>query len=212
VSLPVIVVGAGGHAKVLLDALREKSMKVIGLTDADPARKGSTVLGFDVLGTDEVLGRFPPAEAMLVNGLGSIRDTAARRRLYEKLKAMGYRFATIVHPAAWVSSSSRLGEGVQIMAGAVVQSDCAIGDDSIINSAASVDHDCYVGLHVHIAPGVTLSGGVRVGDGCLIGAGSTVVQGVEIGKDSTVGAGSVVLKHVTAGHIVAGVPAARLKA
>jgi UDP-perosamine 4-acetyltransferase len=211
VTLPVIVLGSGGHAKVLVEALRAQGTKVIGVTDADPARRGAAVLGADVIGTDEALHGFPPSAAMLVNGLGSVGATTSRRKLFERFKGRGYRFATVVHPTAWVSPSARLGEGVQIMAGCVVQADCAIGDDSIVNSGASVDHDCRIGSHVHIAPGVTLSGGVEVGDNAHIGTASTVMQGVRVGESSIVGAGAVVIKNVPPRVTVGGVPARRLR-
>jgi UDP-perosamine 4-acetyltransferase len=103
-----------------------------------------------------------------------------------------------------------LGEGVQIMAGTVVQPGSKIGDNTILNTRSSVDHDCEIGAHVHIAPGVTLSGGVRVHDDAHIGAGAVLIQGVEVGASSLVAAGSVVIHAVPANTRVAGMPARKL--
>lgn len=210
-TLPVIVLGAGGHTKVLLDTLRACSVAVIGITDSDPAKTGTAVLGVKILGTDNALQEFPPSAVALVNGIGSVGQTETRRALFEKFKRLGYAFASVIHPAAIVAPSARLGEGVQVMAGGIVQPDCAIGKDSIINTGASIDHDCRIGAHVHIAPGVTLSGGVEVGDNVLIGAGSTVKLGVCIGAHSVIGAGAVVIKDVPPRTKVAGVPAKELR-
>jgi len=210
VTLPVIVLGAGGHAKVLRDALRARAASVIGLTDSDPALAGSAVLGVKILGTDDALREFPPSAVVLVNGIGSIGPTDTRRAIFEKFKRMGYTFANVIHPAAVIAPSARLGEGVQVMAGGIVQPDCFIGDDSIINTGASVDHDCRIGAHVHIAPGATLSGTVEVGDNAHIGTGSTVMQGIHIGAGSVVGAGAVVVGDIPRGMRVTGVPAKEL--
>jgi UDP-perosamine 4-acetyltransferase len=210
-SLPVIVIGAGGHAKVLLDALRATEATVVGITDSDPTKKGAAVLGVRILGTDDTLREFPPSAVMLVNGIGSTGPTTARRVLFEKFKRLGYRFATVIHPAASVSPSAQLGEGVQVMAGGIIQPDCNIGDDSIVNTGASVDHDCRIGAHVHVAPGATLSGAIAVGDNVHIGTASAIMHGVRIGAGSIIGAGAVVIEDVPPNVTVAGVPARELR-
>jgi sugar O-acyltransferase (sialic acid O-acetyltransferase NeuD family) len=206
-NLPVIVLGAGGHAKVLVDALLESCAVVAGVVDPNPALAGTALLGVPILGGDAVVGEFPPAEIALVNGLGSVGLPVARRQLFERFQELGYRFAAVVHPRAIVASDVIPGEGAQIMAGAVVQPGCRIGANCIINTRASVDHDCSIGDHVHIAPGVTLSGSVTVGAGSHLGTGATVIQGVQIGAGCLVGAGALVLKDVAPGTAVLGVPA-----
>jgi sugar O-acyltransferase (sialic acid O-acetyltransferase NeuD family) len=204
---PVIILGAGGHAKGIIAALRCQAATILGLTDADPALKGSILLGVQVLGTDEVLAQYAPESILLVNALGSTRLTANRKALYETFRAKGYSFATVVHPSAVITEGVVLAEGVHVMAGAVIQPGSVIGENTIVNSNATVDHDCTIGAHVHLAPGVTLSGGVRVGDGAHVGTAVTVIQGIIIGARCLVAAGAVVVEDVPAGVTVMGVPA-----
>lgn len=206
-NLPVIVLGAGGHAKVLIDALLASSAAVAGITAPGPLPADACVLGVPVMGGDDVISGFPPAEVRLVNGLGSIGLPVRRRQLFENFKDRGYTFATVVHPSAVIAADVVLGEGVQVMAGAVIQPGCRIGCNAIINTRASVDHDCIIGNHVHISPGVTLSGGVSVGEATHIGSGATAIQGISIGTGAIVAAGAVVVKDVQAGAKVRGVPA-----
>ena len=206
-SLPVIMLGAGGHAKVLIDALLESSAVIAGVLDPDPDLAGACVLGVPVLGNDSIAVEFPPSEVQLVNGLGSVGTPARRRQLYDKFKALGYGFATVVHPSAIVASDVVLGEGAQVMAGSIIQPGSSIGCNCIINTRASIDHDCIVGDHAHIAPGVTLSGGVSVGEATHIGTGAIVIQGISIGVNAVVAAGAVVVKDIPARTKVRGVPA-----
>lgn len=209
-SVPVIILGAGGHARVLLDALRTLRRDVMGLVDPDPACHSNTVHGVPVLGTDDAVLRYATSEIELVNGVGSTGSTLRRRRLFENLKERGFRFAIVAHPGAHIASHVTLCEGAQVLAGAVVQVGSMVGCNAIINTNASVDHDCHVGAHVHVAPGATLCGEVRVGDGAHVGAAVCVLQGVELGAECVVGAGAVVLRDVPPGHRVAGVPAREL--
>lgn len=204
---PVILLGAGGHAKVLLDILLEQNIEVVGIVEKDGADLPSDLYGVPVIGSDSDVQQYSPDKVELVNGIGSIGATALRQKVYEKFKRQGYCFSQVIHPSAVVSRRAELGEGVQILAGAVVNIGTHIRENSIINTNASVEHDCLIGAHVHIAPGVTLSGGVTVGDGSHIGTGASVVQGVEIGVNVIVGAGAVVVNDIETGKKVCGVPA-----
>lgn len=206
-SLPVIVIGAGGHAKVLLEALLLCNATVLGLTDSDPAKHGSYVLGLPVLGDDSVLKDHHPANIMLVNGIGSVRRPELRREIFEMCRELDLCFQSVVHPSAFVSENALIGEGAQIMAGAVVQSGVVLGEDSIVNTGAVVDHDVVIGKHCHIAPGATLSGLVKLEDEVHVGTGASVIQGISIGKGAVVGAGAAVIADVPADITVAGVPA-----
>lgn len=190
-SEPVIVVGGGGHAGVVVDVLALLGREILGIIDPALGR-GERVHGVRVLGDDAFLEGRDPASTPLANGLGSTRSTALRARVFRELRAPGFRFETLVHPSAVVAASARLEEGVQVMAGAVVQPGALLEANALINTRASVDHDCRIGPDVHVAPGAVLSGGVTVGAGSHIGPGAVVVQGVRIGPDCHVGAGCLV--------------------
>jgi sugar O-acyltransferase (sialic acid O-acetyltransferase NeuD family) len=195
-SLPVIIVGGGGHAKVLIEALKLQGIKIHGI--ADPAHKtGETLSGIGFLGDDTVILEHSTQNILLVNGVGTIKVTQARRNIFESFKAKGYSFQQVIHPKTIIASDTVLGEGVQIMAGAIIQPGSQIGDNTIINTKASVDHDCKIGAHVHLAPGVTLSGNVTIGSGCHIGTSSIVVQGITIEADSFIRSGKLVIQNTS---------------
>lgn len=206
-TLPVIVLGGGGHAKVLIDALKYHSADIIGIVDNDSEMAGNTLLGIPVIGTEDILIKYPPDKVSLVNALGSVRQTEVRKNIFEKFKEMGYMFASVVHHSCVIADDIELGEGVQIMAGAIIQPGCSIGYNAIINTHSSIDHDCEIGDHVHIAPGVTLSGEVVIGSQAHIGTGCVAIQGIEIGERCFIGAGSLILQSIPSGVTAYGVPA-----
>ena len=177
---PVIVLGAGGHARVLLETLRQLQVPVIGVTDLHPDEVDRARIGVPVLGEDTQISKHKPLEIYLVNGVGSTGDASVRKALFEDLKKKGYTYMSVIHPSAVNAKDAQIAEGAQIMAGAVVQTGSRIGENAIVNTRASVDHDCWVGAHAHIAPGAVLCGDVEVGEGAHIGAGAVVVQGISV--------------------------------
>ncbi|MFN3167556.1 MAG: acetyltransferase [Phycisphaeraceae bacterium] len=204
---PVIVFGAGAHGRVLIEALELAGRRVEAfILDDDSGLQGKPIAGREVC-TPDRLDRLDPASVELVNAVGSIGLPAARRRVYERFAQRGFRFAAVAHLSATVSSSATLAEGVQIMAGCVVQAGASIGVNTLLNTRVGVDHDCVIGGHCHLAPGVTLSGNVAVGDGCHLGTGAVVIQGVHIGPGSFVAAGAVVTRDLPPGSNARGVPA-----
>lgn len=204
----VVVLGAGGHARVLIDLMRVAGALVpVAILDRDPAFRGSDIAGVPVIGDDTELDQFAPNHVSLVNGVGSTANTTARRIAFIHGKGHGFRFVTLVHPRAVVASDAQLGEGTQVMAGAVINTCAVVGDDAIVNTRAVVEHDCRVGDHTHVASGAVLAGGVILGDGVHVGAGATVIQNVSVGSGSVIGAGAVVIRDVPRGVTVVGVPA-----
>lgn len=186
---PYVLLGAGGHAKVVLALARAAGLTIIGLCDPELAsRRVGSWRGLDVLGGDEALCRWGPERCLLLNGVGPALKSGIRSQLHVSFRRRGYSFPALVHPQAWVDESVTLSEGVQVMAGAVIQPDCLLGENTVINTNASVDHDCRLGAHVHIAPGATVCGGVVIADHAFVGSGATVVQGVRIGQHAVVGA------------------------
>jgi sugar O-acyltransferase (sialic acid O-acetyltransferase NeuD family) len=208
-KLPVIMVGGGGHAKVLISMLLLQHRTVLGFVDLTPDLP--SVLGVAQLGDDRAVLMRAPEEIRLVNGVGSIGSTEVRREVYERFRDKHYTFDSVIHPSVIMAPDVELGCGVQVMAGAVIQAGSSVGGNSIINTGACVDHDCSIAAQVHIAPRATLCGNVRVGQGSHVGAGATVIQGIELGKNTIVGAGAVVLRDVADGETVVGVPAAAVR-
>ena len=189
----LVLMGGGGHGRVLAQAIELLGGWIIAVNDPRLLAEGSSGMGPPILSDHEVLARCPPDRVLLVNGVGSTGPAEARHDLARRWRERGYRFATIVHPGALVAADAALGEGVQVMAGAVVQTAARIGADGVVNTRASVDHDCVLEETVHLAPGVTLSGGVAVGALSHLGTGAVAIQGVRIGRRCLVGAGAVVV-------------------
>lgn len=206
---PVVVLGGGGHAAVLIDLLGGLGVKIAGICLAEdrPDMPNVYLPSLPVFSDEELTGVFRPEEILLVNGLGSVDVNLRRAAIFAHFKTLGFRFASLAHQSAVVSRSARLDEGVQVMAGAVVQTGCVIGCNCILNTACSVDHDCRLADHVHVASGAVICGGVVIGRNSHIGAGSTLIQGVRIGAGSLVAAGAVVVRDVPDGATVMGVPA-----
>jgi sugar O-acyltransferase (sialic acid O-acetyltransferase NeuD family) len=190
-----VLLGAGGHARVLVALARKVGFQILGV--CDPALAADAVSRWeelDVLGDDSALDMLPPDRVSLMLGVGQLTTNNLRERLYSSWRARGYDFPPLVHPTAWVAPGVILGDGVQVMAGAIVQPGCYIGENCIINTRAGVDHDCSIGQNVHLAPGATLCGKVTVGDSAYIGAGATVIQGLLVGAGAVVGAGVTLVR------------------
>ncbi|MBI1945856.1 MAG: acetyltransferase [Deltaproteobacteria bacterium] len=195
-SRPVVVVGAGGHAKVVIATLRAAGRTVIGCAVRDRSEPTGHLLGVPLVAEDDL-----PAGAELLLGVG---DNHLRQRLAGKLVGP---WTSCVHPAATVAEGSVLGVGTLVCAGAVVQADARLGAHVIVNTCASVDHDCIVGDFVHVAPGARLAGDVTVELGALIGVGAAVAPKRRVGAWSIVGAGGTVVRDVPPSTTVVGVPA-----
>jgi sugar O-acyltransferase (sialic acid O-acetyltransferase NeuD family) len=202
---PLIVIGGSGHAKVLISTLRLLARPVLGFTELDETLP--ELLGVRNLGGDPDPGCYSPREVRLVNGVGSTGSPARRQAVYQRLRSMGYSFETVIHPSAVIAPDVQIGEGVQIMAGVIVQTGARLGEDVILNTGSRIDHDCRIGAHAHVAPGAILAGNVQICSGVHVGAGSTIIQGRTIGAGAIVGAGAVVIRDVAEGTTVLGVPA-----
>lgn len=202
----VYVVGAGGHGSVVIDALLRMEVRVAGIVDPRLA-PDSAIFGVPVVGGDAWLDQCDPAKVLLANGVGRTPHESARQELFERLERRGFGFIAVRHPSAEVGRDATLGDGSQVMAGAVVQCRARIGRNTVINTRASVDHDCTVGDHAFVGPGATLCGDVSIGSGAFLGAGAIVLPGVAVGERAVVGAGAVVARPVADGVRVRGVPA-----
>ena len=204
-----VLLGGGGHARILLDCLHAMgNVQVHGILDGDATLRGAVCDGVPVLGDDGMLASMRSRGVThFVVGVGSIAPSDARKAIYDRCIAAGLSPLQVIHPSAVCSPRATLGAGVQILPGAVVNCGARIGLGVIVNSRAVIEHDCQIQDHAHIAPGAVLGGAVQVGAGAHIGIGAVVRQGLEIGAKALVGAGAVVVEDVAAGATVTGVPA-----
>jgi UDP-perosamine 4-acetyltransferase len=199
----VIIVGGGGHAKVVIDVLRAAAWEPAGLLD--PGAAGKVVDGVPVLGGDELSQSL--FEQGYRNSFVAIGANGLRRRLGERLRAIGFENITAIHPSAVVSPSAVIGRGVVVMPLAVINAAARIGDYAIINTGAIVEHDCVIGEAAHVAPRSVMGGQVAIGDEALFGVGSVARPLSVVGPRTIVGVGSVVIGEIPAAQTVMGSPA-----
>jgi UDP-perosamine 4-acetyltransferase len=193
---PFILLGAGGHAKVVLDILRNWDFRILGVCDPFLYRDSVTNWrGIQVLGDDLYLNTLDPQKIVLANGIGITPSSVIRENVYSDFRRLGFSFPPLIHRTAWVSPDAKIEEGVQIMAGAIIQADVLIGENSIINTGATIDHDSEIGAHTHVAPGATICGNVSVGKSSFIGANCTILEGAVIDAGGFVRANNL---HLTA--------------
>lgn len=202
----LILLAAGGHGRVVLDALLAQNQVLEGILD--PALPvGTRVLQQIVMGSDDWLLARHSDEFLLANGAGAVPGSSLRRLLFERWKQAGFGFVNVRHPSAVVGRGVTLMQGCQVMAGAIVQTDAEIGENTVVNTGSRVDHDCRIGPHVFIGPGAVLCGGVSIAANAFVGAGAVLLPGITIGEGAVVGAGTVVTRDVDAGVQVLGNPA-----
>lgn len=210
-SRPLIILGGGGHARVLADILLGQGRPVLGF--AAPAPQADLLPGIRYLGDDAVVLDHAPDNVLLVNGVGSVSNTERRRTLYQQFVARGYEFAAVAHPSAQLAAHQvEIGAGCQRLATSVVGPGTRLGDNVLINTRAVVEHDCQVADHCHVATGAIICGGCTLGPGVHVGAGAVIIQGITIGSGAIIAAGAVVTKNVGPLTLVGGVPAVTLRA
>ncbi len=197
---PIIIMGAGGHARVLIEALLQSGREIAGLVDPT-MQLGAKILGVQVIGNDETVYSFKTGEIELVNAIGVLPGKNDRWQLAARMRGKKYRFSQVIHPTAIIASDVILEDGVQIMAGAILQPGVSIGQDTIVNTGVIIDHDCRVKSNCHLSPGVILSGGVVVGEGAFVGTGTSIIQGITIGPNNIIGAGSVIFSDIPANMV-----------
>ena len=204
----IIIIGGGGHARVLIDILLGQGKNIIGYTEKNSGHDiGLSAVG--CIGNDEDIFNYCPDKVFLVNGVGSVNSESLKKReyIFKKFTERGYRFPQVISNHAIVSEFANLQDGVQVMANATVQSCVSIGENSIINTGAIIEHDCNIGNNVHIASGAILCGGVSIGNCSHIGAGATIIQSISVGENVLVAAGAVVIRDILSNSIAMGVPA-----
>jgi len=197
------ILGAGGHAKVVIDAIEEKNQYCsIFVYDSCPSRVGERIFEKYEIQNQSALRKPGPGPIHIAIGNNKVRAELSQS-FSDTLK----EFVSIIHPKAIVSSKAYVNNGCFVAGGAIIGPDSIIGYNSIINHMSIIDHDCLLGNWVHIAPNATLGGGVKIEDGVFVGAGAVILPRVNIGEYATVGAGAVVTRAVKPGDTVVGVPA-----
>jgi sugar O-acyltransferase (sialic acid O-acetyltransferase NeuD family) len=194
----LLIFGGGGHAKAIMDMVKQIDKYVIaGILDDDMRFTGTEVLGIPVLGTRALFPRLiEKGVKQAANGVGGILDINIRIKVFESLETAGFSFPSLVHPRATVETSAIVEDGVQVFANAYVGSEALLHPRCMINTNAVVSHDCIIGMYTHIAPGALLAGHVHVGACTLVGMGVTTAIGVRIGEEVRIGNGAIILADV----------------
>lgn len=202
----LVVIGGGGHARVVLDILHSiGQFEIAGFTSEAPEERTSQIFACQRLGTDEVL---PDLLGLGVrHAFVAIGDNPRRRLCFNRLAGMGFSLVNAVSPYAIVSPHVSFGTGIAVMPGATINAGTSVADGVIVNTNASIDHDCVIGAFAHVAPGVAIAGNVNVGSGVLLGIGARVIPGISIGPNTIIGAGAAVIEDVASDRTAVGVPA-----
>lgn len=198
----LLVIGAGGHAKVVVDCIEaEGKYQITTIVDDTPKEN-------DFIGNYVIQKREKGADYRLLNAIVAIGNPIHRKNIVTQLQS---NFIMTIHPSAVVSKHAKIGEGTQVFATAVINAAAIIGKHCIINTGAIIEHDCFLSDFVHVAPNATLGGGVSVGESTHIGIGAKVLQNITIGKNSTIGAGAVVTQDIPDNCTAVGIPAKPIK-
>jgi len=197
----VIIIGGGGHAKVLIDCIeRENKLEIVSVLDDNPDLH--QILQYPVFRRTE----FEANKNVKV--ILAIGNNITRKKIAADLTV---DYATTIHPSAIISKYTTIGKGTQIFAGAVINAGAIIGDHCIINTGAIIEHDCILEDFVHVSPNAALSGGVKIGSGSHFGIGANVIQNITIGSNVTIGSGAVVISNIPDNCTAVGIPAKPIK-
>jgi UDP-N-acetylbacillosamine N-acetyltransferase len=206
VSAEVIVWGAGGHAKVVIDILLRTGFTLAGLIDdLEPTRRKVRLGDTMVIGDARELTRIYAAG--IRQAIVAFGDNTRRMKAVADLESLGFELVRAIHPSATIGMESTVGAGSMIAAGVVLNPSTVVGKSVIVNTCASIDHDSLIRDGAHVGPGATIAGHVEIGERAWIGIGATVIDRKRIGADAIIGAGSVVVDDVPKGVVVMGVPA-----
>lgn len=197
----VVIYGNGGHAKMCADiVLQSKDYNIGGIIDDNPQSEGlrDYALFGDSKSLDELYER---GLKNIIIGIGFLNDLKKREKIYKQI-SLKFNIPTIIHPKALIEPSVKIGDGNQVMSGAIIGSDAVTGSNCIINSGAIISHDCIIGNSTHITPGAVLAGHVKTGERCLIGMSVNIFIGAEIGDDVTINNGLSIFKHIPSNAII----------
>lgn len=207
----IVLIGAGGHCKVIIDIIKSKNeYEIIGITSRNSGE--SKICDVPIIGNDDLLKQYLNSgiEYAFI-AVGGLEDIKLRNKLLNMVKSLGFKIPVLIHDKAIVSVYSSIGEGTCVMPGAIINAGATIGDNCIINSGAIVEHDCIISDNTHISPNASIAGGVKIGKDSHVGIGSSIIQNLSIGCNVTIGAGAVVVEDVENNLVVVGTPAKVIK-
>lgn len=210
----IVLVGAGGHCKVIIDIIKSASKyDIVGVTDKTyTLGEEKFVLDIPIIGDDSILTELNN------NGvrnafvcIGALQNIEVRHKIYNNLKAIGFNIPVLIHKDAMVSPYANIAEGTCVMPGAIVNPGTFIEENCIVNTGAVIEHDCKVQRNTHISPKACIAGGVNVGYNTHVGMGSSIIQAIHIGNNVIIGAGAVVIENIVDNVIAVGIPAKIIK-
>lgn len=206
----IVLIGAGGHCKVIIDILKNiDEYEIVGITDG---RINGKVLNIPIIGDDSMLQKlYKDGVRYAFICVGALGNMEARNVIYNKLKQIGFELPILIHKSAIISPYVFIDEGTCVMPGAIINPDTIIGVNCIINTGSVVEHDCKIGDNTHISPKVAIAGGVNIGHNTHIGIGSSIIQNKNIGNNVTIGAGAVVISDVEDNALALGIPAKTIR-
>jgi sugar O-acyltransferase (sialic acid O-acetyltransferase NeuD family) len=195
----LLIIGAGGHAKVVIESIDTKKTNIFIADQFKYKDRCQKIFNYQV----SDLKLWIDKKIQFHTAIGNNQD---RRRLTENFKHLNRKEFNVIHPRSIISNSASLGNGIFIAANAIIGSEVEVMSGCIINHGSIVDHDCIIGEFSHIAPNVVLGGGVQIGEECLIGAGAIILPNIKIGNHVTIGAGAVVTKNIKNNTTIIGIP------
>ncbi|MCB2289051.1 acetyltransferase [Clostridium sp. CS001] len=210
----IILVGAGGHCKVIIDIIKStKNYDIVGVTDKTYVKgEENFVLDIPIIGDDSIL------EELYISGvksaficIGALQNIEVRHKIFNNLKAIGFNIPVLIHNHAIVSPYANIQNGTCVMAGAIINPGTLIEENCIINTGAIIEHDCIVQSNTHISPKACIAGGVTIGYNTHVGMGSSIIQSVHIGNNVIIGAGAVVIKNIVNSVVAVGIPSKIIK-
>jgi sugar O-acyltransferase (sialic acid O-acetyltransferase NeuD family) len=203
----VIIVGDGGHAKIVIDILQEMgTYDILGITSLNEEKK--TFYGLPVLGNDDILDSFyAKGVRNIALGIGGFKDNDLRTKVFKRLSSQGFNIVNAIHPRSIISKSVKMGQGVVIFAGVILNSEVRLGNNVIVATGSTIDHQTIIKDHCLISAGVTIGANTIIDESTLCALGSKVISSVKIGKNCLVAAGAVVVNHINSKSKVFGIPA-----
>ncbi|MFD1802489.1 acetyltransferase [Mixta tenebrionis] len=201
INLPLVIIGGGGHASVLVDILQQQKKNIVAVFSQGDAHKRKIFHDIRQCHHDEDIVQFDPDEIYLINGIGKLPHSELRNRINENFLSRGYTFSKVISTSACISDGAVYAEDVQIFPNCVIQTGVCIGRNCVINSGAIIEHDCKIGDHNFISPRAVLCGNVQTGANVFIGAGAVIIQNISIGDNVVIAAGAVITSNVESGRI-----------